>query len=265
MTLDQYEICHSDKIIAHNGNEFDKIIFIKNSNIFSLIISNIDLLFTQNSKFRDLIKGITTIILIKYDKSNNQEYYTKKGAAKLLELIPIFNNSEINSLYYLFRGNEGIRDDNIFKLITDEFISICDEYITQLNIDINFLEIEHINSRIQQLFWESPCIPSPEFIEYFKEICQDYKIEKHFSIPSCKLTEIENFEELINKSYLVSQRFPEWFELRKKYISDEKNGYTDLDHTWVNKLFHLIVGSIGERDHPLLYQKICDFLILNSM
>ena len=139
MKSDKYEICHSDKIIAHNGNEFDKIIFIKNSNIFSLIISNIDLLFTQNSKFRDLIKGIfykiTTIILIKYDKSNNQEYYTKKGAAKLLELIPIFNNSEINSLYYLFRGNEGIRDDNIFKLITDEFISICDEYITQLNIN----------------------------------------------------------------------------------------------------------------------------------
>jgi hypothetical protein len=125
LTPDQYEICHSDKVIAHNGNESDKILFIKNRNIFNLIISNIDLLFTQNNKFRDLIKGIfykiTTIILIKYDKSNNQEYYTKKGAAKLLDLIPIFNNSEIHSLYYLFRGTEGIRNDNILKLITDEF------------------------------------------------------------------------------------------------------------------------------------------------
>jgi hypothetical protein len=163
---EQYEIFYEEKINAHNGNEYDKIMFIKNNNIFDLIRSNIDIQFVKNSVFRDLIKGIfykfATIILIKYDLSTNQDYYTKKGVANLLDRIPMFENSFENSLFYLFRGTIGIRDDKIFKLITEEFISICNNYIDQLdlnwtNVDINTSTvIEHLDPILQDLFWTSP-------------------------------------------------------------------------------------------------------------
>ena len=257
----EYSKIHQSKTDAYNGTEYDKIAFIKSNNIFDLIRLNIDNLFAVSSRFRDLIKGIyyklSTIILIKYDKSNQVEYYTKRGVAKLLDMIPLFPNSEINSLYYLFRGTNGLRspDDLIFKLITDEFITICDDYIEQLDLTWSTicidttLKIDHIDPTIQELFWISPVIPSEEFIEYFKSICMDHIIEKHFLIPSSTLLDIINFEELVAKSYLVAQRSVEWFELRKKYILIEKNFYDDFkfDDMWVKNLFHLIVGSIGEQ------------------
>jgi hypothetical protein len=260
---EQYIKCQKEKIDAHNGNENDKIIFIKNNKIFDLIQSNIDILFVRDSIFRDLIKGIfykiSTIILIKYDLSANQDYYTKRGVAKLLDKIPIFENSFENSLFYLFRGTCGTRDsdnDRIFRLITEEFISICSEYIEQL--DLNWLDvdintstvIEHLDPILQDLFWASPVNPSEEFIKYFNKICTDHIIESHFPIPSSNLIELESFDEIIEKSYLVAQRSKEWFELRKKYIfTSKKNIYDDFvfDHLWINKLFHLIVGSIGEQ------------------
>lgn len=146
--------------IPYNSNEKEKIEFIIKNNIFNLIISNIDLLFLQYTIFRNLIKSIfykiSTMILIENNYYDNQEYYTKEGVAQLLENI--YPNSSQNSLYFLFRGTLGIRNDQIFTLITNEFNEICNSYIECLDLDwlsgsINIIEkIPHLDYQMQELY-----------------------------------------------------------------------------------------------------------------
>jgi len=228
------------KYIPYSANEFKKIKFIIDSDIFNIMI---------DSDFKDFIKAIfykiSTIILIKHGYSKNQEYYTKKGVAKFLDQI--YPDSESNSLYFLFRGKIGIRDPKIFKIITDEFIEICKTYIDDIdltwiqvpiNIDspITFIDIE-----MQKLFWKSPVKPSKEFIEYFMIMKPEY-----FEIPSNKKEDIKSFSELVEKSILIPQRSIKWFEFREKYtdVRDSKDNFPIKDR--IDERFHLIAGAIAE-------------------
>jgi hypothetical protein len=228
------------KDIAYYGNEFEKIKFIIDSDIFNIIIE---------SDFKNFIKAIfykiSTIILIKHGYSKNQDYYTKKGVAKFLD--DIYPGSESSALYFLFRGKIGTRDPKIFKIITDEFIEICKTYMDDLdltwnqvpiNIDthINFIDIE-----MQKLFWKSPVKPSKEFIEYFQIMNPEY-----FEIPSSSIEEIVSFPELVEKSVLISQRSTEWFKFREKYADfrDSKDNFPIKDK--IEERFHLIAGAIAE-------------------
>jgi len=105
---------------------------------------------------------------------------------------------------------------------------------------------------MQKLFWLSTDKPSKEFIEYFKLICLDYNIANVFQIPSSLEIDIKNYNELLEKSILIPQRSNEWFKLRKIYLPNGVNKENIYDNyifedDWVEKIFHLIKGSIGEQ------------------
>lgn len=247
------------KIFAINSNEKDKVNFIIENNIMDIIIEN---LININDKNKDYIKALfvklSTIILIDNNLSENTEYYTKKGIAFLLNKI--YPDTYDYSMYYLFRGNIGIFDKDFLKIIFDEYIKYAITYIenfdfvwNKIDIDIN-TPVKHIDKSIQTLFWKNPMIPTDDFIEYFDKISLDTNIEKHFIIHSSKEQDynFDNIPEFKSKSSFVNQRSLEWFELRNLYppsniIKDNK--YTDYPRTenWINKLYHLICGSIGEQ------------------
>jgi len=247
------------KIFAINSNEKDKVNFILENNIMNIIIDN---LIEINDKNKDYIKALfvklSTIILIDNDMSDNTDYYTKKGISKLIDKI--YPNTSNFSLYYLFRGNMGVFDKNFLKMIFDEYIIYVKTYIDNFdykwnNIDINIAKnVEYIDKQMQYLFWKDPLKPSDEFIEYFDKISLDTNIEKHFIIQSSneKDYDFDKIPEFINKVSFVNQRSPEWFELRKIYPPcgiTKFNKYTDYPRTdkWINDLYHLICGSIGEQ------------------
>lgn len=246
------------KIFAINSNEKDKVNFIIDNDIMNIIYThfiNID------DKNKDYIKALfvklVTIILIDNDMSENTEYYTKKGIANQLDKI--YQNTYNYSMYYLFRGTEGTFNKDFLKIIFDEYIKYAITYIDNFDyiwekININMKPVEYIDKQIQNLFWENPLSPTDDFIKYFDKLSLDTNIEKHFIIQSSneKDYDFNKIPEFINKVSFVNQRSNEWFELRKLYppsniIKDNK--YTDYPRTekWINDIYHLICGSIGEQ------------------
>jgi hypothetical protein len=247
------------KIFAINSNEKDKVTFIIDNNIMDIIINN---LVDINDKNKDYIKALfvklSTIILIDNDMSENTEYYTKKGIAFLLNKI--YADTYDYSIYYLFRGNIGIYKKEFLKIIFDEYIKYATTYIENFDfiwekIDINVdTPVKYIDKTIQMLFWKNPISPTIDFIDYFDKISLDTNIEKHFVIQSSdeKIHNFDKISEFKSKASFVNQRSPEWFELRKLYppsniIKDNKYMNYPRTKNWINELYHLICGSIGEQ------------------
>ena len=69
-------------------------------------------------------------------------------------------------------------------------------------------------------------------------------------IKSNKESDFKNFPIIKEKSFFVDQRSNEWLDLRKIYlpVGNPTNIYENyiFQDDWVEKLFHLIVGCIGE-------------------
>jgi hypothetical protein len=248
------ENLRNEKIYAINNDEKTKIDFVLKNNIFEKIISNLNEI---NEKNMDYIKGlfvkISTIILIQNNLSENLEYYTKKGIASLLNKI--YPNSYEYAIHYLFRGKLGIFNKSFLKIIFDNFIQILKDYrfkydLEWFNYPIKRNIITYIDTKIQELFWKSPMVPSEDFIEYFYSISSGINIEEHFRIPFTKSEEFEFNQK--NKIIFVEQRSREWFEMRKIYPPNnvEKNDkiyYCNNDKNSIKDNFHFIVGSIGEQ------------------
>lgn len=262
MTDDQYIQLYDDINNAKNGNIYDKVLYIVNKNILDIIMNNLEPLFVTDIIFTDCIKALfvkmSTVLLINNNMMDTVDYYTKKGLAKLLNILYI--DTYEYSLYYLFRGLEGNMDINFFKKIMYDFFELVHQYIKQMDfkwitneiLDIN-KPINHLNIHMQTLFWQNPIKPSDEFIKLFKSICPDGLIENHFLIPSCSEKDIINFPILLKKSILVAQRSKKWFDLRKIFLpkgrTEVRNDYANYKFTvsWVTDLFHLIVGSMAEQ------------------
>ena len=131
MTKEQCCELRNDKIKAYAGNEKDKVDFIINNKIFDLIINNINVSNINSHNYLDVLKALfvkmVTIILIDNNMMDSVDYYTKKGLAKLLNIL--YNDTTEYSLYYLFRGNIGILNKDFYKTISNKFIDLTSLYI----------------------------------------------------------------------------------------------------------------------------------------
>ncbi len=247
------------KIFAINSNEKNKVKFIINNDIMNIILNELTII---NDKNKDYIKALfvklSTIILINNNLSDNTDYYTKRGIAKLLDTI--YPNTYQYSLYYLFRSNEGIFNKDFLKTIFQEYIYFATTYIENYDFVWNKIDIDtknpvkDIDMNIQKYFWENINEPTESFIQYFDSISLDTNIEKHFITKSTNeyQYDFETIPEFKKHVNFVDQRSSEWFDLRKIYPPNnviKDNKYTNYPRTenWIKEIYHLIVGSIGEQ------------------
>jgi hypothetical protein len=247
------------KIFAINSNEKDKVSFIIDNNIMNIIL---DELIIINDRNKDYIKALfvklSTIILIHNNMSDNTDYYTKRGLAKLIDKI--YQNTYQYSIYYLFRSNEGVFNKDFLKIIFDEYIYFANTYIQNYDyiwkkIDIDIQKsVKYIDTDIQKFFWENTIEPTKSFIDYFDMISSDTNIEKHFIIKSTdeKQYNFDIIPEFKKHISFVDQRSEEWFKLREIYppnnvIKDNKYTNYPRSENWIKEIYHLIVGSIGEQ------------------
>ena len=247
------------KIFAINSNEKNKVNFIIDNDIMSIIHDELIIINDVNKDYiKALFVKLSTMILINNNLSDNTDYYTKRGIAKLIDKI--YPNTYDYSLYYLFRSNEGKFNKDFLKTIFKEYISFASTYIenydfiwNKIYIDIK-APVKYIDDKIQKHFWENISEPTESFIEYFDSISIDTNIEKHFILKSTGEHEY-NFDlipEFKKHTSFVDQRSKEWFELRNIYppnniVKDNKYFNYPRTENWIKKLYHLIVGSIGEQ------------------
>lgn len=247
------------KIFAINSNEKDKVNFIIENDIMNIILDEfISLNDINKDYFKALFVKLSTMILINNNLSDNTDYYTKRGLAKLIDKI--YPDTYEYSLYYLFRSKEGKFNKDFLKTIFKEYISFATTYIDNYDfiwnkININTkVNVSHIDDKIQKLFWENTSEPTESFIEYFDSISIDTNIEKHFILKSTGENdyEFDLIPQFKKYTSFVDQRSKEWFELRNIYppnniVKDNKYFNYPRTKNWIKELYHLIVGSIGEQ------------------
>jgi hypothetical protein len=226
-----------EKIKAINSNEKTKIDFLIDNKIFDKIFEIMDEQIT-NIRYKDYIKALfvklSTIILINKKLSENTEYYTKRGIANLLDKI--YPQTKDFSLYFLFRGKEGVYNKNFIKIIFDEFIKFAQEYKDYYDfewhtLDVDFTKkLELIPSDVIDKFWSNP---------YDDIIVNDDIIIKSTNKSDYDFESIPEFTKNIK---FIDQRSKEWFNFRKIYPPNKKNIIDDekINHNYIS-------GSIGEQ------------------
>ena len=119
--------------VAINGNILDKISFIKNSDIFNILISNLIQFYNEDKidiSIRDLLKGLLvktgTVILIDNNLFETPLFYTKSGIAELLNSLM---NKDIKDqlLWILYRSNKGKFCPNTLEIILNKFLFIIED------------------------------------------------------------------------------------------------------------------------------------------
>lgn len=257
-----------------SGSILDKISFIKNHQVITLFICSLKKLYNEDkidSSLKDLLKGLLvktgTVILISNNLFETSLFYTKSGLAELLNSLMDKDIKE-QLLWSLYRGHRGKFCSEIIEMILNKFLIIIENNLQKIIFEWNTIEINWKiklpvnNPLIIDTFWKSPHTCNIEFEELFKSefpkgLLSIKEFNSYFQIPSCDKSKLSKFPEIQQQSLFINQRSNEWFEARKvKYFplgiidKDQTNEYNkynfELTKSWVNDLFHLIGGCIGE-------------------
>lgn len=174
LTFDEYASVRTKRKEIYSKDENIRLEFVKS--FVSKIVNNIDKRYELKN-----VKDITKSLFIKLcqvdfifnEMYNTIEYYTKAGMAKLLDQL--YPNTEQYSLYYLFRGNYGEKNIDLFTRMFERFFEIIDYskvIFRWIAAPINDISVNYsLPIKIQQLFWQSPIKPLNEFIKEFKLLC----------------------------------------------------------------------------------------------